>query len=238
MKQESLIEAGLTKNESKVYLALLKIGSASASEITRKSGVHRVNVYDVVERLMEKGLISMVTRSNKNYYTASNPEELLKMIENKKEMIKQAIPELLADYKNAPEKQDVHYFKGPDGVITAYYMMLGEHKPICVIGSSGKTRTFLKHRHAQWDKERFALKIPVRMLCYESVRGNNIGGKGDWKIRFLPDKYKNPALIDICGDLVVIILVTDNVQAIVIENKEIANAYMQYFKIMWNIAKE
>ena len=74
------------------------------------------------------------------------------------------------------------------------------------------------------------------MICYESVRGNNIGGKGDWKIKFLPDKYKNPALIDICGNLVVIILVTDNVQAIVIDNKEIANAYMQYFKIMWNIA--
>src|SRR3989338_5753927 len=196
MKQEALIEAGLTKNEAKVYLALLKIGSASASEITRKSGVHRVNVYDVVHRLIEKGLISMVTRSNKNYYTASNPEELLKMIDNKKEIVQQSIPELLADYKNAPEKQDVHYFKGPDGVITAYYMMLEQKKPIYVIGSSGNTRTFLKHRHIQWDRERYKLKIPIRMLCYESVRTENIGGKGDWKIKFLPDKYKNPALID------------------------------------------
>lgn len=238
MKQDALIEAGLTKNEAKVYLALLKIGSASVSEITRKSGVHRVNVYDVVERLLEKGLINMITRSNKNYYEASNPEELIKIIEQKKEILQEIMPELISDYKEAPEKQEVHFFKGPDGVMTAYYMMLEQKKPIYVIGSSGKTRTFLKHRHIQWDKERFRFKIPVRMLCYESVRESKIGGRGDWKIKFLPDKYKNPALIDICGDLILILLVTDNVQAIVIENKDIANAYMQYFKIMWGIAKD
>ena len=81
MKEEALIASGLTRNEAKVYLALLKIGSASVNEITRKSGIHRVNAYDVINRLMEKGLISSTMRANKTYYEAANPEELLKILD-------------------------------------------------------------------------------------------------------------------------------------------------------------
>ena len=53
-----LFEAGLTVNEAKVYIALLERGSSAVNDITKASGVHRVNVYDVIERLQTKGLIS------------------------------------------------------------------------------------------------------------------------------------------------------------------------------------
>ncbi len=237
MKEEALIASGLTKNEAKVYLALLKIGSASVNEITRKSGIHRVNVYDVINRLIEKGLINSIMKANKTYYEASNPEELLKILEQKEHLIKELLPSLMADYKTAPEKQEVHYFKGPDGVITTYHMMLGQRKPIYGIGGSGRNRQFLKHRHLKWDKERIKLGINGKLIYYESAKGKDIGGKG-FELRFLPDKFKNPLMVDICGNLVLLLLATDTISCILIENKQIADAYKKYFDIMWKIAKK
>jgi sugar-specific transcriptional regulator TrmB len=73
MKQEKekiLEELGLSKNETKVYLALLELGLSSLKDITSKSGVHRTNVYDSLKRLVKKGLVSHVTKDNKTAYEA------------------------------------------------------------------------------------------------------------------------------------------------------------------------
>ena len=236
MSHEALQAAGLTKNESKVYEALLKFGSASANEIAKKSGVHRINVYDCITRLVQKGLVSSVMKTNKRYYEASNPKELLKILELKQEQVEEALPHLLIDYNLRKEKQEVHFFRGPEGVITAYYMILDQKQPLYALGGSGLNRKYLKHRHIKWDKERIKLRIPVNALYYESYRKDKIGTKY-WKIKYLPDKFKNPAMIDICGNLVVILLASEDIMAIVIENKAIADAYRKYFNFMWQFAK-
>ena len=64
MEEELLAEFGLTRNEIRVYLTLLKMGSALAGEITEKTGIHRRNIYDSLERLQEKGLVSFVIINN------------------------------------------------------------------------------------------------------------------------------------------------------------------------------
>ncbi len=239
MEISALFDAGLTVNEARVYLALLKLGSASINEITKKSGVHRVNVYDVIERLQIKGLIDSVMISNKRHYEASNPENLIKLLESKQESVKQAMPELKNIYDTRKEKQEVHYFKGPEGVMAAYNMILAQNETIYAIGGSGLNRKFLKHRHIKWDRERIAKNIWVNALYYEYRRKEKQSDKEKlWKIKFLPDKYKNPAMMDICGNIVVILLATDTIMAIVIENSQIAEAYRKYFNFMWQFAKK
>ena len=95
IKEEALIGLGLTKNEAKVYLALLKLGSATAVEITKQSHVHRVNAYDVLERLQQKGLIATVFSAKKRVYEAANPEQLATLIKEKQELLDQVRHKLL-----------------------------------------------------------------------------------------------------------------------------------------------
>ena len=76
MEKEQLEKIGLSPNEAKCYLTLIKIGSASANEISRKSGIHRVSVYDALRGLREKGLISQIMKSNKLLFEAANPERI------------------------------------------------------------------------------------------------------------------------------------------------------------------
>ena len=62
----------LAKNESKLYLSLLELGSASATQLIQKSGLHRAVVYDILERLIEKGLASFVIKGRKKYFERVN----------------------------------------------------------------------------------------------------------------------------------------------------------------------
>jgi sugar-specific transcriptional regulator TrmB len=71
---ECLKSLGLTKYEALVYSALLKVVSATASEIHEISTVPRASVYPVLDQLQEKKLIS-VARSTPKRFAALSPEE-------------------------------------------------------------------------------------------------------------------------------------------------------------------
>ena len=75
MKKNQWEKIGLSLNESRCYLALIKLAFASANEISRKSGIHHVSVYDALRGLKEKELISQIMKSNKLLFKAGNPKK-------------------------------------------------------------------------------------------------------------------------------------------------------------------
>ena len=58
-----LKEFGLTETEEKVYLSLLKQGTSLASDIIKKTQLHRTTIYDVLERLISKGFVSYIIQN-------------------------------------------------------------------------------------------------------------------------------------------------------------------------------
>src|SRR3989339_2202512 len=106
MKSEQLEKAGLSPNESKCYISLLKLGATSVNEISRASGIHRVSVYDALRGLREKGLISQITKANKLLFEAGSPEKIIEIVKEKEEQLEEAkniVPELLIEFKGAKE---------------------------------------------------------------------------------------------------------------------------------------
>ncbi|MFH1275907.1 MAG: helix-turn-helix domain-containing protein [Candidatus Woesearchaeota archaeon] len=240
-KEEVLVKTGLTKNESKVYLALLKFGSATAAEITKKSKVHRVNVYDVLERLVKKGMISSIVQANKRIYEAAHPQQLMELIKEKEELLGNVMPQLEQEFVSKKEKHQVYHFFGPSGVMRAYYMMLEQKKTLYAIGGSGLNRKYLKHRHEMWNKERIKVGIKGKVLYYEFTRKHKEQSWDDKtiEVRYIPDKFKTTGMIDICGDIIVNLLpIEEEFMAIVIESKVLADTYRQFFNFMWEFAKK
>jgi HTH-type transcriptional regulator, sugar sensing transcriptional regulator len=70
---ESLKSLGMTKYEALVYIALLKVMSATASEIHESSGVPRASVYPVLSQLQDKDLVS-VSQSTPKRFAAVPPQ--------------------------------------------------------------------------------------------------------------------------------------------------------------------
>ena len=56
--EKQLEELGLTKNETKVYLVLLELGLTTTSAIIKRAGINTSKVYESLERLLKKGLVS------------------------------------------------------------------------------------------------------------------------------------------------------------------------------------
>jgi HTH-type transcriptional regulator, sugar sensing transcriptional regulator len=74
LKHKEIIKAlGLSDNESEVYLILLNMNEALASEIATKSRISRPHIYDTLEKLIDKGLASYVIKNNRRHYKPANP---------------------------------------------------------------------------------------------------------------------------------------------------------------------
>ena len=94
MNTATLENIGLTRNQAEVYLALLKLGSATAQQVIKESGLHRSPVYDALEKLQEQGLVSSVVKDFKQYFQAVSPKKLYSYLEEKKQELTEAMPEL------------------------------------------------------------------------------------------------------------------------------------------------
>lgn len=65
MKPLDLKNAGLNTKEATTYLSILELGEASMGQLVKKSKLKRTTLYDLVESLKEKGLISTAKQGKK-----------------------------------------------------------------------------------------------------------------------------------------------------------------------------
>jgi len=237
MKQEQLEKVGLGPNEAKCYLTLLRLGSASANEISRKSGVHRVSVYDALRGLAEKALISQITKANKLLFEAGNPEKISTMIEEKEQTLleaKKIIPELLLDFRMAKEKQEVHNFKGLGGIKNILQEMLKSKTEILDFGAEYKIKEYLPYEYPKWDKERILHKIKMRIVANSKIRPITIALT---KIRYIPQEFNSSVSTYIFDGKVALVMWVESPLGILIEHQTVYASYKNYFEYLWQTAK-
>jgi len=237
MKPERLERLGLSQNESKCYLTLLKIGSASANEVSRHSGIHRVSVYDALRGLREKGLISQITKESKLLFEATNPERVLDIIKEKQEElenIKDLVPELLQDFKQVKQKQEVHSFKELNGIKNILQEMLKSKSEIVGFGSEFRIKEFLPYYYKHWDKERVKSKITMRIVANEKIKPIKLPLT---KIKFVPSKFNSSVSTYLFNDKVALFMWVESPLGIIIEHKDVYNSYKNYFEYLWKTSK-
>ena len=123
-----LKEFGMNENETQIYIILLKVGSATASEIAGKSGVHRINVYDILERLQEKGLISYVIKGKTKYFQAVEPEILKTIMREKEKKVEETIQQLKQLRNLSDKRQKVEIFEGIKSITTLMINLIENSK--------------------------------------------------------------------------------------------------------------
>ena len=85
-----LLKMGLSSNEAKVYLALLKKDISNVSEIVTISGVPQKMIYYVLQKLMQKGLCSLIPGKVKRYKPADPNTGIGDFIEQAQKQITQS----------------------------------------------------------------------------------------------------------------------------------------------------
>ncbi len=102
-----LEDIGLTRNEIKVYLALLSLGSTTSGPLIKQTGLHTSKVYDSLERLSEKGIVSHYLEDNSKHFKAVDPVRLKDFLAEKKKKITQQEAEIMKITKDEKRKADM-----------------------------------------------------------------------------------------------------------------------------------
>ena len=225
---------GLTDPEKKMYLELLKLKMATARELSKATGSHRTNIYDVMEKLKEKGLVSFHKQDNVTWFHVTNPKNLYNYLEESKKVIDKVLPKLQDLYSQKYSETSVEVFKGKQGVISAYNDILYEKKEICAFSISRMMKEKLPIYREQFVKSIIRLKIPYRLIYTRRVSSL----PKPIKMKFTKEEFISPIEVQIYGDKVLQVIWEPDMMAILIKNKNLADMYRKQFELLWAIAKE
>jgi len=242
--EENLKLLGLSNNEIQVYLALLKHGSLTGTEIRTNTCLANSRVYSSIDSLTNKGLITYEKRAKGKIYSALDPEIIDNILKKREEKIKKCIPFL----KNLQNKEikttETAVFEGFQGFKHAFYKFAEEcprNEEISIIGFSNQSykneqlASLLRdvNKISKDKKHRFRMILDNKDNKFYERRSK----EGLSNIRFMGKGFVSPAAIDIFKDIVYIFMWDENPYVFRIKNKNIANGFKIYFEFLWKQAK-
>ena len=234
MKIDQLGILGLSNGEIKVYSAILAIGIATINNIHERTGLERRAIYDIINKLIEKGLIAYLREDRKRTYHCAPPNKLKEKIEKIKDELNKfedILPNIEEMYNSSKPSIAFEAFRGKEGVKSVWDDMLN-YKEIRWIGSGNYIPKKMPAFFDDWNKRRQKGKIKSYHLFRAEIKSEMIKDVGFTK--FLPSEFsKNPIVICIYGDKVVNFLFGEDLFAFVIESKELAENYKEYHKYLW-----
>lgn len=252
MYSDILSEIGLAKNESYIYVALVRGGGMGVSAIATKSGVHRRNVYDSMQRLMEKGLVYEEVGERENTYHAVDPHKLLEIVEEKRNKVETLLPELVKQYSALADEQSVTIYRGIEGVKNYIRHIEHEGKEVYLYGALGgslspKVSQTFKYLVSMLEKKKIAAHVLYR---YEVLLNNPeiIGHMGKTsKSRVLPKEFDDIATYTVFGDYICFqagqyslenFEKQGEITLFIMKSAAIADMMRKQFTVVWNVSKE
>ncbi len=235
---EKLIELGFTENETKIYLLLLRTGELSPSEISKKLGMHRTYVYDILKTLIERGTVTAITIDGKRRYLAVNPKEISRRFTTRLDEFNLILPLLEDIHKKTKSNIKVELFQGRK----IYKKMLEDF--IAHIKEKDIVYSFGVNEKEFNKMEPIYIRKYFNMASRKKVKEKIIIAKGNMRFKYKNVEYKeiNPKYIGntayfIHRDWVYIFLFGVNNYLIKIESENVANTYKKQFNLLWKIAK-
>lgn len=244
MYEELLENIGLTKGEIKVYLTLLQHGETTTGKIIDESGLSGGKIYHILERLIQKGLVTYIVKEKTKYFQAANPKKLLEYIDEKKEDInkkkkevEEILPQLLGLHKLEPKQYSAVVYKGMQGFKTALYDTLdslSKEDEFLAFGVRGDRPKEVLRIWDNWLKERVKRGIKSKMIVANKESYERFKNVKLTSFRLL--KLTSFAPITISGDIILIYNWTE-LSIIKIANKDIAQSFRELFYSLWNISE-
>ncbi|MBT4805654.1 hypothetical protein HON71_05775 [Candidatus Woesearchaeota archaeon] len=243
MELENLKELGLSDGQISVYSAVLELGITGLNKIQEKTGIERRNIYDILNKLIEKGLVSYTVEKGKRTYQCTHPNKLLEEIKKKEDSLtdlKQQIPQIKDLFNISKPDIRAEVYRGNEAIKALLNEALEYKASHWIGGNSGVYNTPLKHWWEHWMKRR----VEKKHLMYDLVdHGTFLQGlkpkdikkhKNEYyKYGELPKHLSSPMVIIIFGNKVAQVLWTKKPFAFVLESEEIKDSFMKYFNYFW-----
>lgn len=231
---------GLSEKEAAAYLALLELGPSTVKPISERAGIKRTSIYNFIDDLVDRGLVSKNIVRGRAYYQAVDPSRLLKMQRENYQRLEAALPALQQLFGSSKQKAKISYLQGVEQIKnivreeprckkTAMYVWPGENVMEMIGGAD-----FL----ASIDKLRIANGIWIKAVRFREreVTFKTSGhGKAYLRdLRFAPPSFNTTMGVGIYDTgKVAFISSKEEGFGILIESAELTSLMTSFFNILW-----
>lgn len=250
MTNELIIKAfesvGIPKMQTIVYLDLLKNKESTATQVSKRTKMHRANVYDTLTKLKEKNLVYLsLTKEGKQIFAALPTDMILNEERTKLEKLKSAMNYIKTTYVSG-QTPKVYTLEGLNAVKSILFSLLEKKLEIWIYGLAENENILnvlndrLMHSfHIERIKKKIELKLLFYKLPDEEIK--TLSGLKFTQAKLLPkiQQSKTSQITQIvCDGFVYITLWIHPIYTIVIENDVVANEYIELYKLLWDYSKE
>ena len=244
MKLEILEQLGLSSREVSIYLALLKLGTASIRDIASEADINRGTTYETLKDLAGKGIVSYFPKGKRRVFCAEPPERLLDLAEEKRQSLEQGIEEMklnlipqLNHLKPDFNPGNVRFYEGDSGIELVLKEILNtvaqQNKKEYSVFSAKPIRQHLYRPFPNYTQQRIRKNINVRVIAIgdggedaELSERKWIDAKGKIDASYIAIYPPRVAMISLASQ--------DYPVAVVIDSPEIASTQQIIFDTLWN----
>lgn len=247
-----LEKIGLSKNEISVYVAGLEEGQIPASLLTKKTNLRRQNVYAIISKLKNKGLVAITGKKYRTRFVMQKPESLNVYLDKKEHDIDEArrdltlvMPELRSIMQNGTTIPKINFHEGKEDMKQLFLGSLQcTNKQILAIVSSVDIYKILGKNFARFYlDERIKKKIKVKTIRIQS----NEEFDDEYfhrhrehyrDLRYAPKKYNFHSTSFVYDNKVVFISSEKENFAVTIESEEYRILQECLFKSLWDVSRK
>ncbi|MAG01933.1 hypothetical protein CMI42_01235 [Candidatus Pacearchaeota archaeon] len=254
MYEDKLQKLGLTGGEARIYSALLKLGSSTVGPIVKESGVAYSKIYEVLQRLIEKGLASYTIKEKTKYFQSLEPKRIEDYldkqeveIQEKKNILQEILP-FLNKISSDEETQEVEMFIGEKGITTAYDILLDKTNRNSILrffylhDPSYDDRVYdFYYGRVNYNRKKLNPILKSKKIVWRGIiNKENLKKELGKPPKNIDQKYTKlpvPGNIDITDNTILITVWSSKPLGILIQSKEVAKNFQKYFDSLWKLIK-
>lgn len=233
-----LEQFGVSAAATTVYLASLKLGDTTISELARITRLPRSSVKRQVDFLTKKGFLNFFVQGKHKVIVAESPDKIGQMLENEIVDFRKIIPTLPKSSHHNKYHPRVFFYEGVSEIKKIYKDILAEQRPIDAITSPDDAYKVLGDFFDTFIQERLLKKIPIRVLAptgSQAIKFKENDDKFLRKTKLLGPNVPSHIASYIYGNKVAIVSLRDpDATGIVIDDPIVANTQKVLFELIWN----
>ncbi len=229
---------GYSEKEAAAYLTLLRMGRGTAYSIAEKSGLKKPTAHVILGELLKKGAVFTMPMSKKKIYIARSPEDLFDRTDAELAEAKKNIPLLLSLGQENRSNFKTLYFEGLKGLKDAldFDSKYPKKEIVGFYALADKVDPLVLKIFNAWRKRNEDNHVRMRGITpdhFSTRLLEPLYKPGLHKFYFVPFKtYSSKVSLESMGDYIRIIDI-QRLQAVVIQNPDIAESFKQIFEMVW-----
>jgi sugar-specific transcriptional regulator TrmB len=240
--QDNLLEFGFSSNEVEIIVALTKYGAMTILEISKNTTLARTSVYNYIESLSRKGIITMVIDNYTKKYLVIEPDQIENLLMNKRQQSIQKTSQLLRQIQNTKDQSnEITITKGLDNLKKVYekillsknkseYMVKGGDYQSWVNLDKEFFGNFMIRRGVEFSSIR-CLFNPTQSILKSSLKPNS----NNTIIKVLPTKTTIATNMILVDNTIIVHELEPPYQCIIIKNDFLFAMEKQEFEILWGL---